>query len=302
MLVLFLSGLVVIILLRTLKSDLASFRDVEEGYDSDTEFTDDSGWKQVHGDVFRPPANLGLLSVLIGSGTQLLILLFIVIFFALLGSYYSSRGALLTLFIILYALTSIFSGYYSGSHYSKHRGQHWIRTMFFTAAFFPLVCALIGLVMNSLAIIYQSKTAVPFGTMVAMLAIYVFVNVPLVLAGTIIGRNTAGQPDFPCRVNQYPRPIPKKPWYLSRLMFILLGGLLPFGSMFIEMYFVFTSFWNYKFYYVYGFMMLVYIMLIIVTMCTSVVGTYFLLNAEDYRFVVLSSCCMCVCVYCVACH
>jgi hypothetical protein len=26
----------------------------------------------------------------------------------------------------------------------------------------------------------------------------------------------------------------------------LMGGLLPFGSIFIEMYFVFTSFWNYK--------------------------------------------------------
>jgi transmembrane 9 superfamily protein 3 len=25
-----------------------------------------------------------------------------------------------------------------------------------------------------------------------------------------------------------------------------MGGLLPFGSIFIEMYFVFTSFWNYK--------------------------------------------------------
>jgi hypothetical protein len=26
----------------------------------------------------------------------------------------------------------------------------------------------------------------------------------------------------------------------------LVGGLLPFGSIFIEMYFIFTSFWNYK--------------------------------------------------------
>lgn len=31
----------------------------------------------------------------------------------------------------------------------------------------------------------------------------------------------------------------------------MLSGLLPFGSIFIEMYFVFTSFWNYKYYYVY---------------------------------------------------
>jgi transmembrane 9 superfamily protein 3 len=30
----------------------------------------------------------------------------------------------------------------------------------------------------------------------------------------------------------------------------LVAGVLPFGSIFIETYFVFTSFWNYKFYYV----------------------------------------------------
>ncbi len=35
-------------------------------------------------------------------------------------------------------------------------------------------------------------------------------------------------------------------------MICIATGVLPFGSIFIEMYFVFTSFWNYKFYYVYG--------------------------------------------------
>jgi hypothetical protein len=45
----------------------------------------------------------------------------------------------------------------------------------------------------------------------------------------------------------------------------LLTGVLPFGSIFMEAYFVLTSFWNYKFYYVYGFMLLVFIILAIVT-------------------------------------
>ena len=36
----------------------------------------------------------------------------------------------------------------------------------------------------------------------------------------------------------------------------LLGGILPFGSIFIEMYFILTSFWAYKIYYVYGFILL----------------------------------------------
>jgi len=61
-----------------------------------------------------------------------------------------------------------------------------------------------------------------------------------------------------------------------------LGGILPFGSIFIEMYFVFTSL--YKYYYVYGFMLLVYVILITVTICVTIVSTYFLLNSEDYRW------------------
>ena len=42
-----------------------------------------------------------------------------------------------------------------------------------------------------------------------------------------------------------------EPWVI-----VALGGILPFGSIFIEMYFIFTSFWAYKIYYVYGFMLL----------------------------------------------
>ena len=38
--------------------------------------------------------------------------------------------------------------------------------------------------------------------------------------------------------------------------FSCFAGILPFGSIFIEMYFIFTSFWAYKIYYVYGFMLL----------------------------------------------
>lgn len=37
-------------------------------------------------------------------------------------------------------------------------------------------------------------------------------------------------------------------------------------------------------YYVYGFMLLVFVILIIVTVCVTIVGTYFLLNAENYRW------------------
>ena len=88
----------------------------------------------------------------------------------------------------------------------------------------------------------------------------------------------------PCRINAIPRLIPDKRWFARPPILIALGGVLPFGSIFIEMYFVFTSFWNYKFYYVYGFMLLVFLILTVVTICVTIVVTYFLLNNEDYRW------------------
>ena len=85
-------------------------------------------------------------------------------------------------------------------------------------------------------------------------------------------------------MKRIPSPIPDKRWYLRPWVIAAAGGLLPFGSIFIEMYFIFTSFWNYKVYYVYGFFLLVFLILIIVTLCVTVVGTYFLLNAENYHW------------------
>lgn len=84
------------------------------------------------------------------------------------------------------------------------------------------------------------------GLQVVMLVIWAFISFPLALFGTVVGRNWSGQPDNPCRVKSIPRPIPDKKWYLKPSVVALLGGLLPFGSIFIEMYFVFTSFWQYK--------------------------------------------------------
>ena len=80
------------------------------------------------------------------------------------------------------------------------------------------------------------------------------------------------------------RPIPQSSWYADPSFIIPAAGILPFGSIFIEMYFVFTAFWSYKFYYVYGFMLLVYAILSMVTVCTTIVSVYFVLNAENYHW------------------
>eukprot|EP00252_Welwitschia_mirabilis_P021823 TRINITY_DN5713_c0_g2_i1.p1 TRINITY_DN5713_c0_g2~~TRINITY_DN5713_c0_g2_i1.p1 ORF type:complete len:590 (-),score=79.03 TRINITY_DN5713_c0_g2_i1:356-2125(-) len=285
MMVVFLAGLVSMIMMRTLRNDYAKYAREDDDLETlERDGAEESGWKLVHGDVFRSPKNLLLLSALVGTGVQLAILVLLVIILAIVGMLYVGRGAIVTTFIVGYALTSFISSYVAGSLYSQYDGKNWVKAMVLTASLFPFLCFGIGLTLNIVAIFYRSLAAIPFGTMVVMFLIWAFVSCPLALLGTIIGRNWTKASDIPCRVKSIPRPIPKKKWYITPSMVSIMGGLLPFGSIFIEMYFVFTSFWNYKVYYVYGFMLLVFLILLIVTVCVTIVGTYFLLNAENYHW------------------
>ena len=244
---------------------------------------DDSGWKQVHGDVFRKPAHLDLYAAMLGSGTQLIMLAMVVIAAAFAGSLYVDRGAVTKAVVVGYALTSVVAGFVSGRYYRSQFAPEpspaWIRVMLISSSLLPALVLATALALNCVAMAYGTTNALSMWTLLRMALIWAFVSLPLAVFGTIGGRRFA-KPAAPMRVNPMSRPVPARPWFASTWFVCLVAGILPFGSIFIETYFVFTSFWNYKFYYVYGFMMAVFVILAIVVSCVSVVTTYFLLNSE----------------------
>lgn len=67
---LFLTGVVAIIILKTLKKDIAIYNEEEMKDDQD----DGSGWKLVHGDVFRTPQYSSILCALLGTGVQIIVM------------------------------------------------------------------------------------------------------------------------------------------------------------------------------------------------------------------------------------
>ena len=70
MIVVFLAGLVALIMIRTLSLDYRRYtQESIEGNESISR--DDSGWKRVHGDVFRACSHLPLYAVLIGNGAHI---------------------------------------------------------------------------------------------------------------------------------------------------------------------------------------------------------------------------------------
>ena len=279
---------------------------------------DEAGWKQVHGDVFRAPIFLPLFAALIGTGGQLIVLTFGVILFAVLGplhgEVHEERGEVLHSVIICYSLSSIVAGYQSGRFFKMYypttaaarrlgaeKTSLWQAVMGLTVLILPTFTIIIVTVLNTVSLFYGTINSIPFLVIVKLFLIWVCVSVPLTVVGTMLGRHGAtaikkngassgpaasGPLDyFPCRVNAIPRPIPEDvPWYGKPMGLIPIAGLLSFGSIFIELYYVLTSLWNYKYYHVYGFLLGVFVILIIVVSQSSIIVVYFCLNAENYHW------------------
>jgi transmembrane 9 superfamily protein 2/4 len=107
--------------------------------------------------------------------------------------------------------------------------------------------------------------------------------VPLVLAGGYFGFRKEKY-KFPVGVNTIARQIPDSAWFLNPLVSSLLAGILPFGAVFIELFFILNAIWENQFYYMFGFLFLVFLVLVISCSEIAIVMTYMQFCAEDYRW------------------
>nr|XP_054770810.1 transmembrane 9 superfamily member 2-like [Lytechinus pictus] len=277
--VLFLSGMVAMIMLRTLHKDISRYnqQDLEEAQE---EF----GWKLVHGDVFRPPRSGMLLSIFLGTGTQIVIMTFITLGFACLGFLSpANRGSLMTCVMVLYVLLGFAAGYVSSRIYKTFGGERWKSNVLSTSFLIPGIIFCIFFILNLLLWYEHSSAAIPFSTLVAVLALWFFVSTPLVFIGSYFGFKKRPI-EFPVRTNQIPRQIPDQSFYTRPFPGIIMGGILPFGCIFIQLFFILNSIWSHQFYYMFGFLFLVAIILVITCSEATILLCYFHLCAEDYHW------------------
>ncbi|KAL8160857.1 hypothetical protein V2J09_012346 [Rumex salicifolius] len=280
MIVLFLSGMVAMIMMRTLYRDIANYNQLE----TQDEAQEETGWKLVHGDVFRPPMNAGLLCVYTGTGVQAFGMTLVTMIFALLGFLSpSNRGGLMTAMVLLWVFMGLFAGYSSARLYKMFKGTEWKRNTLKTAFMFPGILFTLFFVLNTLIWGEKSSGAVPFGTMFALVLLWFGISVPLVFVGSYMGFKKPAIED-PVKTNKIPRQIPEQAWYMQPIFSILIGGILPFGAVFIELFFILTSIWLNQFYYIFGFLFIVFIILLITCAEITIVLCYFQLCSEDYNW------------------
>jgi len=283
MVIFFLAGIVFVIFLRTVRRDLTRYEELDK--ESQAQMNEElSGWKLVVGDVFREPNCSKLLCVMVGDGVQITGMAIVTIIFAALGFMSpASRGMLLTGMIVLYLFLGIAAGYVGVRLWRTIKGtsEGWRSVSWSVACFFSGIVFIILTVLNFILWSSNSTGAIPISLYFLLLFLWFCVSVPLTLLGGFLGTR-AEAIQYPVRTNQIPREIPARK-YPSWLL-VLGAGTLPFGTLFIELFFIFSSIWQGRFYYVFGFLLIVLSLLVIVCAEVSVVLTYMHLCVEDWRW------------------
>merc|ERR1719215_2551967 len=177
----------------------------------------------------------------------------------------------------------ILGGYSSARLYKLMGGDDWKLTTLMTACFYPGLMFTVFFVLNLLIWGQKSSGAVPFTTMFALLVLWFGISMPLVYLGSYQGFKKAAI-ELPVRTNQVARKIPEQPWFTHSIFMSLIGGLLPFGAVFTELFFIMSSLWQHQFYYLFGFLALVMLILMVTCSEISIALTYFQLTSEDYHW------------------
>lgn len=209
----------------------------------------------------------------------------------------------MTCAMVLFVCLGTPAGYVSARIYKSFGGEKWKSNVLLTSMLCPGIVFAHFFVMNLVLWYEGSSAAIPFFTLVALLALWFCVSVPLTFVGAFFGFRKRAI-EHPVRTNQIPRQIPEQSIYTQPIPGIVMGGVLPFGCIFIQLFFVLNSIWSSQIYYMYGFLFLVFVILIITCSETTILLCYFHLCAEDYHwwwrgFLTSGFTAFYLCIYCV---
>ncbi|KAI7741329.1 hypothetical protein M8C21_019446, partial [Ambrosia artemisiifolia] len=270
--------------IRVLRKDISRYAcDVEEAEMAGNQ--EETGWKKIHGDVFRYPKHKSLFAAALGSGTQLLVLTVAILVLGVTDPFHLHRpGVFVYALAIVYALTSASSGYTSTSFYQQLEGRRWMKNVLLTGGLYFAPLFLTFIVNNTVAFFYEITTTLPLGAIINLSLLWVFLALPLLILGAVIGKNSVLDFEAPCRTAKCPKEVPRLRWYRRVLPQMVLAGFLSFGVILIHTIEILNAVWRYKIYTSYGSMLIMLFLLLIMTALVSIVMTYFQLAAENHEW------------------
>ena len=250
---------------------------------SQNEDIEEIDWKQMAGDVFRPPSvNVLLLSSILGTGTQLLAMFSVTLLLGVLGFMNpEKRSNILNIGILFYCFFGLIAGYVSANFYRFWKGESWIRVAVFTSLLFPGTLFFGYVLVNIVLTLEKSNAAVNFSDIASLFFLWLFCTFPLILIGSFFGYKTS-HIKIPTNINKIPSMIPSKPWYLHYRIIRIFTGLIGFATIFIEFNYVMAALWRHQIYFLATFLCISFFLFIIVVGEMTILVVYFNLCYGDY--------------------
>ena len=252
---------------------------------SQIEEIEEYDWKQVSGDVFRPPSvNPLLLSSLLGTGCQLLMMFSITLLLGVLGFMNPERRTnILNIGILFYCFCGLIGGYIAANFYRFWEGDSWIKPAIHTSVLFPGTLLFGYTIVNIVLTMEKSNAAVNFSDIISLFCLWIFCTLPLILIGSFFGYKS-NRINMPFNINKIPSVIPYKPWYLRYRYISFLTGLVGFATIFLEFNYVMGALWRHQIYFLATFFYTAFFLFIIVVGEMTILVVYFNLCYGDYNW------------------
>ena len=266
---------------RSVKNDIDSYNYRVSQFEDIVEYD----WKQISGDVFRPPQiNTCLFCAILGTGSQILSMFSITLFLGVIGFMKPEKRAnILNIGILFYCFCGLIAGYISSYFYRFFGGESWLRVSIFTSTLFPGTLFFGYIIVNIFLTLEKSNAAVNFSDILALFFLWVFCTFPLILIGSFFGFKSRKM-DVPCPIYKIPSIIPNKPWYLRYRYITFVTGLVGFATIFIEFTYIMGALWRHQIYFLAFYLWIIFFLFIIVVGEMTIIVVFFNLCYGDYNW------------------
>ena len=280
-LIVIISVIIAFVLCRNLRADISSYNYRVSNLEEINEYD----WKQIQGDVFRPPAvNVLLLCSILGTGTQLFLMITATLFFGLFGFMNpEQRANILNIGILFFCFMGLPGGYIAALFYRFWGGSSWLRVSLLTSFLFPGTLIFGYIIVNIILTIERSNAAVSFYDILSLFVLWIFCTFPLILIGSFFGYKSKRM-NVPCDINRIPSTIPEKPCYLHYKYITFVTGFIGFATIFIEFNYVMSALWRHQIYFMATFIWISFLLFVIVVGEMSVLFVFLNLCRGDYNW------------------
>ncbi|WFD36474.1 hypothetical protein MCUN1_003353 [Malassezia cuniculi] len=224
------------------------------------------------------PQRLYELSLMSGTGAQLLVVAAATMICGAVGIITPAPGSVVATLCVLWALAGIVSGFVSMYTHRLFRGEG--LPMVLAAGAFPALVLAVSVFLSQLLAARQSAAALPFSTLVYLATMLGLGTLPS-LVGALVGRRV--RPDVPEHTG-IPRPVPRFALYNHPRLYAVLAGLVSFSASNYQLTTIVYALLSNRAFASYGWLLADFVLTLAIAMLMSIFCCVHQLNEKDYRW------------------